>query len=602
MATHLTRRHFLKTGLAAGTAVGLGGWLSSCRSDLPQDIPGPIPSLKISTSRAPRVLLISIDSLDPRYLYLNSYGERNNGGEKWLMPNIRNFLENGVWFEHARCHMPSITDPNHLNAVTGGSTAQSGIYGVSLQFFDWNKDGYPIIVPPNLSFARNEEGQPVDTLFSAWKRKWPGSKTFYISGKEWVGKMFDVEGSGVDMIIGGSQFPHYVHPPAKGYRFYDPPGDTDAFTDFETKDQKRFSRVAYERNPGHFPPDMWIVNTTLEVLNRELPDLGGIVLAQSDDLQHGLGAAWDPEEFHLKKDSKDIHLSRINPMVCREAVLDGMRDVDLQFGRLLSGIQQMPNYKDALIVVYSDHGHITHRHKETIADIVVKSVFDSYDRSRNTNLVEILAQSGILQGEELKYRGFCPLMGSSVGGVIFQGKSMQDRIDKAKLAKAALLEHRVVHPNTGQKECPWDVLVLEDTRTGITGICEPGELYHPYFAFNNRPGILHWPDMWVIAKNNWQLPAVMGLLTNVGLKIPKWIADRMAPWAPMIGGHGSTDTQRIVMAIQGPGIARGRILSDADHQANYRISDIAVTLAGILGLEIHNTTIGKNRSSEIAST
>lgn len=601
MGKYLTRRRFLKAGLAAGSTLGLGGWYVLRQSDPAKAIPGPSPSRKISGSKAPRVILVSIDSLDPRYLYLNTSGERNTGNEEWLMPNIRRFLENGAWFENARCHMPSITDPNHLNAVSGGCTSHSGIYSVSMQFFDWNKDGYANIVSPSLSFARDDNGRPVDTLFSAWKRKWPNSKTFYLSGKEWVAKMFDVLGSGVDMIIGGSRFPSYIDPPQKGYRFYDPPGDPDAATDYETKDQKIFSRVAYEKNPGHFPPDMWTVNATLAVLNRELPDFGVVVLAQSDDLQHGLGAAWDPEEFQPKQDNNNVYLSKINSMVCREAVLDGMRDVDRQFGRLISGIKNMPNYQDAMIVLYSDHGHVTHRCKETIADIFVKSAFDSYDRSKSTNLVDILAKNGIIQGEELNYRGFSPVMGSSVGGVIFQGKSMQHRMDKAKLAKAALLEHRVLNPKTGKEECPWDIMVLEDLKTGMPGVCDAGELYHPHFAFNNQPGTLHWPDVWVVAKNNWQLPAVMGLLTNVGLKIPKFIANRMAPWKPLIGGHGAPDTQQIVMAIQGPGIAKGRVISDATHQANHRISDIAVTLAKMLGLEIQSTTVGKNRSSGITS-
>jgi hypothetical protein len=461
--------------------------------------------------------------------------------------------------------------------------------------YDWREDGRPNLVSPSLAWARDDLGRPVDTLFSAWKRKWPGSKTFYVSGKEWVARMFDVPGSGVDLIIGGARFPAYIDPPPKGYRFYDPPTDADAAGDFETRDQRLFSRIAYERNPGHFPPDMWVVNTTLEMLNRELPDFGVVVLAQADDLQHGLGAAWDPEEFEGEPGRER---SRINAMAAREAILDGIRDVDRHFGRLLDGLAAMPNYKDATIVLYSDHGHLTHRHKETVWDIFKKSAFDSYDRAVSTNLVEILARSGVIQGRELDYRGFCPVMGSSVGGICFQG-NLAHRREKAARTKKALMAHQVIHPADGKPESPWHVLDWNDMKAGVPGLCEPGELYHPVFGENDAPGRVHWPDVMVMARNHWQLPAVMGLLTNVGLALPGFLAERTAPWSVMIGGHGSVDTQGVVLGMAGPDLARGRVLADPGFERNYRLADIAVTLASMLGLELTSTTIGRDRTAQI---
>jgi len=593
----INRRKFIAGSLAAGTLIGLGGWRYLSRSDRPPFQPGPSPSLKVSASKSPRVIIISIDSLDPRYLYLNGRGEHGGKSGDWLTPNVRRFLDEGVWFENARCHMPAVTDPNHLNTVSGGSSGQSGLYSVSTQLFDWKEDGTPNMVTPSLSWVRDDKGREVDTLFAAWKRKWPDTKTFYVSGKEWVARMFNTPGSGVDFIIGGSTFPSYIDPPPKGYRFYDPPGDSDAGTDFETDAQKTFSRVAYERNPRHFPPDMWLVNTTLKMLNQELPDFGVVLLAQTDDLQHGLGAGWDPEEFYGEQ-GKEI--SRLNGFAAREAILDGIRDADRQFGRLVDGLKAMPNYRDATIVLYSDHGHVTHRAKETIWDIFKKSAFDSYDRRVSTNLVEILAHEGVIQGKELDFMGFCPVMGSSVGGVAFAGE-MERRRDKAALAKEALMAHRVINPDTGEEELPWDVLDWQDMVNGKPGLCEPGELYHPYFGPNEAPGQLHWPDIMVLARKNWQLPAVMGLLTNVGLALPEFVAKRMAPWRAMIGGHGSAETQGVVMAIQGPELRRGKTISDSTYQNNYRLSDIAVTLSAMLGLELRSTTIGRDRTKEITT-
>ncbi|MBI9075967.1 MAG: alkaline phosphatase family protein [Desulfatibacillum sp.] len=597
MSKKINRRKFIAGGLVGGTALGLGGWRYLRQPESAVFQLGPNPSQKFSASKSPRVIILSIDSLDPRYLYLNSRGEHGGKGGDWLMPNVRRFLEEGVWFENARCHMPAVTDPNHLNVLSGGSSAQSGLYSVSTQLFDWREDGRPNLVTPSLSWARDDKGRQLDTLFAAWKRKWPGAKTFYVSGKEWVARIFNSPGSGVDSIIGGSTFPSYIDPPPKGYRFYDPPGDPDAATDFETNQQKHFSRVAYEKNSGHFPPDMWIVNTTLKMLNQELPDFGVVVLAQADDLQHGLGAAWDPDEF---SGPAGREISRLNAYAAREGVLDGMRDVDRQFGRLMDGLKGMPNYKDATIVLYSDHGHVTHRAKETVWEILKKSAFDSYDRSVSTNLVEILAKAGVIQGKELDFKGFCPVMGSSVGGIAFAGELARRRA-KAALAKEALMAHRVINPETGQEELPWDVLDWRGMINGQPGLCEPGELYHQYFGPNDSPGKLYWPDVIVLARENWQLPAVMGLLTNVGLALPEFIANRMAPWRAMIGGHGSAETQGVVMAMQGPDLAQGKTISDPAYEDNHRLADIAVTLSAMLGLELQSTTIGRDRTNEITT-
>ena len=53
------------------------------------------------------------------------------------------------------------------------------------------------------------------------------------------------------------------------------------------------------------------------------------------------------------------------------------------------------------------------------------------------------------------------------------------------------------------------------------------------------------------------------------------------------------------MALEWPGAAKGKVVSDPDFKANYRLADLAVTLADILGLELRSSTIGQNRSREI---
>jgi hypothetical protein len=45
------------------------------------------------------------------------------------------------------------------------------------------------------------------------------------------------------------------------------------------------------------------------------------------------------------------------------------------------------------------------------------------------------------------------------------------------------------------------------------------------------------------------------------------------------------------MAIAGPGTAKGKVVSDPNFKANYRLADLAVTLADILGLELRTIKI-----------
>jgi hypothetical protein len=162
-----------------------------------------------------------------------------------------------------------------------------------------------------------------------------------------------------------------------------------------------------------------------------------------------------------------------------------------------------------------------------------------------------------------------------------------------------MLSHRVWNKFTWKWDCPWDVIDIEDMKQGVAGVCDPGELYHAYYAYKNEPGVLHWPDLFLFARDHWQLPVIAGYAANIGMQIPEAFAKWLAPVNLMIGGHGSSDTQDIVMGFSGPGIASGRVVTDPNHAQDFRISDIAITLASILGLDLQSNTVGRDISSEL---
>jgi len=595
MKKSISRRRFVKQAVHLGMAAGLPASVGSM-AGCGRRVEGPAPAVHVKrhdgNPDAPKVLILSIDSLDPRVLDLDRRGRHGGEDGNRLMPNVRSFLEKSTWFVHTRCHMPAATDMNHLNAVAGTSSAQTGIIGVSLQLFDWREDGTPNIRNTNLSFARDDRGRPVDTLFNAWKRRWPRSRTLYGSGKGWVAEMFRTPGggtgSGIDLFLQGEEHPSYIESP-KPWSFYDPPGDEDGKSDEESFFQRLFCRMAYERRPASFPSDHWMTRATLRMLDVERPDLAAIVFAQMDDAQHGLGALEDPElfvdEWTLRHGTIPVH--RYNAAVFKEPILDAMRDVDRQFGWFVEEVRRIPCYRDALIVLYSDHGHVTHR----------DTTWSNLDHRMNTDVLEILRDAGVITHRESEGKGVYPLGGSSVGALYIRSDRIEERQARAKEFKEVLLDHEIWHGHEDRYECPWFVLAEQEMIQGVPGLCAPGELYHAYYARNTRPGTLHCPDLAIFMKKGWQLPLNKGLITNLGARMPWYMPDNVNIF---YGGHGSNDTAGVVMAMNGPDVPAGRRIEDPSFEGNYRLSDIAVTLANRYGLELRTTTVGRDRSDDLA--
>jgi predicted AlkP superfamily pyrophosphatase or phosphodiesterase len=593
----MSRRLFLKN---AGTIVGAIALGSA------GDLVSPsmaLPIVKKNSPRPEKLIYIAMDALHPAYVTLDSQGNSGGCPGNWLMPNIRSFLAQSVWYPQAMAHLPAATDMNHLNAMAGTSSAQTGIIGVWAQPASW--DGNKAILKhSNLSFARDDQGRPVDTIFHAWKRRWPDSKTLFISGKEWVVDMFRDENGHqtVDFLVTGKDYPAYLKPPQKE-RFADPPTDPDAASDFESGrkgffdvshlhlnnlvDHMRQSQimtrlytgqgslltVQMEHFPKRFPHDRWIAESTLEIFSRENPDLAYILLAQCDDGGHCIGTAHDPNEFvqgdpnlfanvkNLKKN--DALVSGRNGMIVRGAVLDCIRDIDHQFGRLMYGLEERGIVKDARIILLSDHSAVNH--------LATDDFFST----------DVMA---VIQTGKLDTEGVYTFSVSSYGVIYWHER----KADVAR-ARALLLLHRAKNPQTGITECPWWVLDRNDMQKGVSGICLPGELYHSYYVDRDRERNMLWPDLVILAKNGWQIPVYNGHIPNVGISVPKWAP----PWRVYNGGHGSVDTLPIMAAIKVPGGKKGT------NRRSIRISDLGATALALNGLRLNSTVIGRDLSGDL---
>jgi hypothetical protein len=544
-----------------------------------------------------KLIFIAIDGLHPKYFELDAKGMPGGCEGNWLMPNIRAFLKKSLWYKNAKCYLPAATDMNHLNALAGTSSAQTGIISVWAQPTGWTEKGEVVITSTNMSFARDNKGRPVDTLFHAWKRRWPKSKTMLITGKEWVGEMFRGDGntpSDIDVLVTGPKHPDYLKAPQRE-SLADPHTDNDSACDPESgrlgffgkrmrpndimtriyAGQDSFLTKQMEHFANHFPHDSWIVDSTLEIFKREKPDTAYILLAQCDDAGHCIGSAWDPSEFinvdplyEPPEGCENIPeyqlVSKRNKLLFKEAILDVIRDVDIQFGRLIDGLQKQGVLDHAHVVLLSDHSSTNHLYTEDFS---------------STDCTGLLKSAGIVK------KGEVYAFSVSSYGVLY----WRDNKEDVSEAKSLLLAHRALNPQTGIEECPWWVLDRNDMKKGIKGVCEPSELYHSYYIDIDKEKTLIWPDLIILAKNGWQIPVYNGQIPNVGINVPKWTP----PWRVYNGGHGSVDTMPIVAAISIPGGKKGV------NNKPVRIADLGVTAAALLGLKLNSTTIGKDLSKDL---
>ncbi len=556
-----------------------------------------------TANRQEKLIFIAIDGLNPKYFELDAKGLPGGSDGNRLMPNIHAFLKRSMWYRDAKCYLPAATDMNHLNVLAGTCSGQTGIMGVWAQPARWDEGGGAVIKQTSMSFARDDKGRPVDTLFHAWKRRRPNSKTLFISGKGWMADMFrsNPAGSGIDILVTGVDHPDYLKAPHKESFAHPatatnaacgpastrlgvwdgPMGLSDVITRLYTG-QGSLLTWQMERYPNHFPHDSWIVDSTLEIFRRENPEMAYILMAECDDAGHCIGSAWDPSEFmdgvaQYKPpagcDNKPEYqfVSCRNKLLFKEAALNVIRDVDIQFGRLIDGLEKQGVLERSRVILLSDHSSVNHLYTEDFS---------------STDCQGILQNAGIVEkGGGLEKNSMYVFSVSSYGALYW--RTHKDRVPDAK---AALLAHRALNPQTKERECPWWVVDRDDMKNGIEGVCLPGELYHNYYVDMDKEKTLIWPDLVVFAKNGWQIPVYNGHIVNVGLKVPTW----MPPWRVHNGGHGSVDTLPIVAAIMMPGGKTG--INDRP----IRIADLGVIAASLFNLELKSTTIGDDLSKDFA--
>jgi len=501
-----------------------------------------------------KVYFVAIDALSYEYLDLNRAGTGKGGTGDWLMPNIHAFMERSSSYSETYVHLPSATDMNHMTNISGSMSGTEGLHSVAAYYYGRDEDGHMVIKDPTHDDLRwGEEGEPVLSMYDVAKNQAyggdAGAFNAVISGKGWVAELMRDTNGVLDRVAQGQAVPFYLEKP-KSYLMGDPPSDEDAAADPDFK--WPLGHIIGSR-PGMFPDDRWVMEGALRIIENEDPDVFYILMAEVDDGQHMMGTAWDLEEWlDQGTESTWDDISRINPFATREGTLDTVREADYNFGLFLDFLEHRGTRDDVYIVLTADHGQVTHLPK-------------------GIDYKEILNKKGITEGEN-----YATIAASAIGFIYDSEPETAERIEEI------LQKVKRYNRETERRENPFIVLNREEMRTGIdtyTGeaVTSPDELYSIWYAEfpvedNSKQ---RWPDLFIFAREHWQIPVYGGELFNLGLKV-----DFCIPEAPLlVGGHGGTESQHIPLVMSGPGIKAGYV-NDTEKIMNSTIAPTIYQLNG----------------------
>lgn len=526
------------------------------------------PATPQTSQESKRVVFLAIDSLDPRYINLNADASGPGSEGDWLMPNVRRFIAQSAWWPFATSVAPHSTDVNHLAAISATDASESGMNAVINQTEAWDETGLQQ-GPNNLTKTRYSDGQPrITTLFDLVKAKTGGAaKTALLSNKHWVTDIFrDPEDPSVDVLVDGYRYPSYVPAPqGSPDDWWDSPlTDPDRACDPEHLSQTFWLNAGFA-DPIYHPRDRWIAEATVAVVDTEDPDMLYVLLGDLDHGQHFFGALPNPAEWAavgrptlppgcpMRPQYRLV--SRRNPELFKEPILDLIREVDASFGWLVGQLLERNYLDEAIIVLLSDHSMVTHLYRPGLES--------------QTEIITTLQDAGLTPPGSFRFQG-----ASSLG--YFFWRPFYKVLDPGIVAraKAAITSasNLRVNPATGAVELPWHVFTREDMRNGVPAAgLRPGALFHEHIvtvandpanpAFDDET-LKSWPDLIVMTKNGWQLTPQAGSRSLFN------------------AGHGAPDTAPAVIATIGLDFPAGAVCLD-----KVRLPDIALSVADALEVE-----------------
>jgi len=523
-------------------------------------------SISAKVRNQPKIYMLAYDGLPRNYMKLDRSGGYQYVKTNPLMPNFRKFAAESALLLKGRSQVPSFTDANHTAALTGSWPGTTGTIGVKSYYGGRDGNGDQVIIPAKHDILRwGSSGEPVLSIFDVAKDPEMGGDTdalnAYITGKDWMTKYFEDGNSTVDILANGANYPYYITPPEK-YRLGDPPTDVDAGTDrdgINVRPLRWFHAIMdpilgtnYGKNPDAHPQDRWIIESALQIIAAEDPEVFYISPGLVDAVGHHVGGADRPEEwaagFKPGAQWDDINVYNINAN--RGPALDMVHEADATLGMFLDVLNQNETSDNSIVSLLSDHGMHVYMHQ----------YLDVMQILLDNNVPEEAIDCYICRGEVFQ---------------IF----FTDR-DYIGLVTSILEDYRILHPVFNRELCPFVVLDKSEMETGEDGVLgrvaqssgpRRAELYSEWYidnpvGDNTKP---LWPDIMGFTAYRYQ-----GVYTGFGRK--------------MNGGHGGFgEVQDVPLILRGPGIKSGV------YQNNAYLVDIVPTLYSLLGWETPDNVDGR---------
>lgn len=492
----------------------------------------------IQLTNIPKIILVSLDGLSPHYMYMNAAGTGPGQPGDWLMPRVQELMARGTTYPDALGEIPSVTDQNQTAALTGTHMGPSGI-GSLIQYYNGRlPTGAEVLTAPYPELLRyGPEGKPVFSLFDVAKLADPGAYAIHATGKWWVddyvigGCCAGSCAGGGNVAVDSLRWPYYIDRPQPhligGVPL--PPWIPN-----------------WGGGAGLFPSNAWVMDGSLRMLRFEDPDQMFILLAETDDAGHMMGAAWDPDEWDDRgtpQFSDDV--SRVNPRAFREGLINVVRETDHQVGLLLDELEDRGILDDTYIVLLSDHGMITltpHR----------------------ARIGQLLEQAGFLNKDDYSANAGGPI------GLFFDVADAREAEFEAALETAPPIV-------PGFATNPWIVINRQEMQTGVdirTGIRfgGPDQMYSEFFAEHHTGGVdmARWPDFLLLFSDTAHI-LPLHFDPNLG-------EEEILEGEAFQGGHGLFRTQPVVLVMHGPGVPAGQLVS-----GTVGLADVAPSLYELLG-------------------
>jgi hypothetical protein len=532
------------------------------------------------------VYYFSIDSMNPEYLGLNRKGTGPGKDGDWLMPNLKAFMKDSTDYTNARTYLPSATDMNHTNALSGTYSGTSGIYMVGGTFQGFT-DHDEILTGANTMdlMKYGPDGKPVERLFEVAKKETAGKSVCgFWSNKNWLTNL-EAEKT-LDLYGHSEHWPLFFQPPYKYNNAGDPQSDQDPSDPVSASFKAcfcsnnfrsvllptilgQFQLVAglrlitmpvtmiFGMTPGMHAEDRYIYDSFERSVIERDPDVAYVNLGDLDNTGHFTGASWDPSEFAGQKNGE----SKYTQFARRDDALDICREADLLFGKYIALLKSRGVYDNSVIVMLSDHGMEN-----------LKTPERGYEA---LDLREILRSKGYVYREDY----------FEAGGAELNFIWSSDEKKTADIER--ILEGYTVHDKELGDVHPLMVVDRREQKEGVDygkfGRVRPGELYSQYWI--DHPGQGNdWPDLFIFPLYNYQVLAHGDLfgkgLNNVGLSVGARLSESVAIGFPAC--HGGLGTSRIPLIFKAP-VGNADYRPGSQYSSEVEIGQIAPAIYRIMG-------------------